>query len=187
MKLHATLPYFCLLAVTVTLSACQDDEEPNRRDMLIGTWEIQSGELFDYSLTVSGIPLTRSAVQGLVAFDEDLAQVDQALEDGADILFPSGTTIAFNDDNTYLVDDQSDVTNGSWTLSEDDQTITVQSETAIGTSELNFTIESLTDQQINLLLVLDRDDINLENQGIDELPAEIEDFTIEYKFSFSKQ
>ncbi|MEQ9439081.1 MAG: hypothetical protein RIG62_08525 [Cyclobacteriaceae bacterium] len=187
MKLHTNLLNYCLLVTLLIFSSCQDEEEASRRDMLIGTWEIQSGELFDYNLTVSGVPLTRSAVQGLAALNADLAEIDKALEDGADILFPAGTTIMFNDDNTYLVDDQTDVVDGSWSLSDDEQTITVQSETAIGTSELNFTIETFTEQQIGLLLVLDRDDINLESQGIDELPAEIEDFTIEYKFNFTKQ
>lgn len=187
MKLHTNLLNYCLLVTLLIFSSCQDEEEASRRDMLIGTWEIQSGELSDYAITTELGQVTRSTVQSFAVLYPDILEVDQALEDGTGILFPSGTTITFNDDNSFVLDDQTEVTNGNWLLDSDEETITVQTPNTAGPNELKFDIASLTDQQIDITLRLTEDDVNLEEQGVENLPLEVQAFTIDYNFSFTKQ
>jgi hypothetical protein len=176
-----------LFASIFLLASCSDDEDASRRDLLIGTWEIQSGELVDYQVTIEGTTLDRSAVQGLAALNPDIAAVDQAIAEGADVLFPPGTTIVFNDNGQYTLNDQSDIIENSWTLSDDEQMVTVQTGSTVGPSQLVFEIEELTGQQVSFILELDETAIDLENQGADDLPLEVDDFSIQYRFNFSKQ
>ncbi|MEM9671827.1 MAG: hypothetical protein ACFB15_29220 [Cyclobacteriaceae bacterium] len=176
-----------LFGALLTLAACSDEEDPSRRDLLIGTWEIQSGELVDYQVTIEGATLDRSAVQGLAVLNPDIASVDQAIAEGADVLFPSGTTIVFNDNGQYTLNDLSDIIENSWTLSDDEQQVTVQTGSTVGPSQLVFELEELTSQQVSFILDLDETAIDLENQGADDLPLEVDDFSIQYRFNFSKQ
>lgn len=154
--------------------------------MLIGTWEIQTGELVDYTATTELGQITRDNIQTF-AFIPQVGEITQAMEEGADILFPPGTVITFNDDNSFVLNDQDEVTNGTWSLSDDEKTITVQAPNDLGSNQLDFSIASLTDQQISIALRIDENDVNLANFGVDSLPIEIEAFTIDYSFSFVKQ
>jgi len=169
------------------LASCSDDEDPSRRDLLIGTWEIQSGELVDYQVTLDGTQFDRSTIQTLAALDPSVAAVDEAIAEGADVLFPPGTTIVFNDNGQYTLNDQTEIIENSWTLSDDEQRVTVQTGSTVGPSQLVFEIEELTGQQVSFILELDETAIDLENQGADDLPLEVDDFSIQYRFNFSKQ
>lgn len=181
--------YLCylLVATVLVLSSCKDDEEPSRRNMLIGTWEIQSGELVDYSAITPLGEINRDNIQTIAIIVPQAGDIVDAMEEGANILFPLGTTITFNENNSFALDDQTEVTNGTWALSDNEELITVQTPNDLGPNQLNFSIASLTDQQINIDLLIDENDVDLENFGVGELPVEIEEFTILYNFSFEKQ
>lgn len=188
MKLHTNLLSYFFLAALFIFSSCQDEEEePSRRDMLIGTWEIQSGELADYSATTEFGVITRDNIQTIALVLPEAGEIAEAMEEGADVLFPSGTVITFNEDNSFALNDQEGVTNGTWALSDDEKTITVQAPNDLGSNQLDFSIASLTEQQIDIALQIDENDVNLENFGVENLPLEIESFTIDYNFSFIKQ
>lgn len=179
--------YLLLAALFITTSCSDDEEDPSRRDLLIGTWEIRTGELVDYSVTVEGIEINRDNVGTIALVVPEVNDIVQAIEEGADVLFPSGTVITFNDDNSFTLDDQTEVTTGTWSLSDDEETITVQVVNDLGVDQLDFSIRSLTDQQVDIALRVDEEDVNLESFDLDSLPVAIEGFAIDYNFSFSKQ
>mgnify|MGYP001144595821 CR=1 FL=1 len=191
MKLCINKLHYLFLVLVIISASCTDDEDPNRRDMLIGTWEIQSGELVDYSVQVSGVILNRSQIQNsallLAGLGVDVGELDQDLEDAANVVFPAGTTVSFAENNDYTFTSSDGTDSGTWSLSDDEETIILDVANELGLNQLNLAIESLTNQQISLLFSVSRADVDLQALGVDELPDEIEDFTIEYRFQFIKQ
>ena len=187
MKLFSNQLIYLFAATVFIFSSCSDDEDPSRRDLLIGTWEIQTGELVDYEVILEGASLNRSTVQGLAAINSNIAAMDQAIENGTDILFPAGTLISFNDDNSFTLDEPNEVTTGTWSLSDDEETVSVQAANDLGISQLDFSIRSLTEQTVDVALQIEDSDVNLENFDLDDLPVNIDGFTIDYSFSFQKQ
>ncbi len=179
---------YLFLAFVIVLPSCKDDEDDrNRRDLLIGTWEIQTGELEGYEITIEGVTLNESTIGIFAAASSEVRRVVDAVEEGANILFPPGTTISFNADDSFVIEDETEVTNGTWSLSDNEETITVQATNDLGINQLEFIIRSLTDQAINVSLRIEDDDIDFEDLGEGELPANIEGFAIEYDFNFGKQ
>ncbi|WKN45171.1 hypothetical protein [Tunicatimonas pelagia] len=182
--------HYSFLVIAVTLTACtDDDEDADRRDMLIGTWEIQSGELVDYRVRINGIngEIGRDNVQTVALLIPEVAELDQDLEDAANVVFPAGTTVSFADNNDYTFASPDGTDSGTWSLSDNEETISLDVANELGLNQLNMVIESLTNQQISLLFSINRADVNLQALGVDELPNDIEDFTIEYRFQFIKQ
>ncbi|MEM8965800.1 MAG: hypothetical protein AAGE93_05250 [Bacteroidota bacterium] len=178
---------YLFVSLFLLLAACTDEEDPNHRDLLIGTWEIQSGELADYQVTVEGVQFNKDNIGTIALIVPQANEIIEALEEGADILFPSGTLISFNEDNSFTLNDQTEVTNGTWALSDDEETITIQANNDLGINQLGFIIRSLTNQAIDVALQIDDNDLDLENLSGGELPIDIESFVIEYNFNFSKQ
>jgi len=171
------------------LASCGDDEEDtSRRDLLIGSWEIQSGELVDYQVTVENFgQIDKDNIEAIALVLPQVREVVETIEDGTDILFPPESLITFNDDNTFELNDQTEVSDGTWSLSSDEENINVQVNNDLGINQLEFYIRTLTSQVIEVDLQVDENDINLESIGVDELPADIESFSIDYSFSFQKQ
>lgn len=189
MKIFTNTLSYLFLALVVFFTSCSDDEDPSLRDILIGTWEIQSGELVDYRVRVSGLDteIGRNNIQTIAFLFPEVTELDQDLEDAADLLFPAGTTISFAENNDYAFVSQDGTNSGTWSLSDNEETISLDVANDLGLNQLNLAIESLTNQQISLLFSISRADIDIQELGVDELPSEIEDFTIEYRFQFIKQ
>ncbi|MEM6844756.1 MAG: hypothetical protein AAF944_23975 [Bacteroidota bacterium] len=180
---HLFVPLFLLLM------ACQEEEDLNRRDLLIGTWEIQSGELVDYGVKVEGLDqeINRGNIQTIALLSPEIAEIDQALEDAAGVVFPAGTTVSFADNNEYTFSSSDGTDIGTWSLSNNEEIVSLDVANELGLNQLDLNIESLTSQEISLLFTIDRADVDLQELGVDELPNQIEDFTVEYRFRFTKQ
>lgn len=191
MKLTTKYGWLPLLAVLIFLQACGDDEdELSRKDLLVGTWEIQTADLTDYTITISGIPLSMATIRNS-PFADDAQEFEETLASLSDQLFPAGTTINFNEDNTYLLASPatSNAVEDSWSLSADEQEITVMlgddDITDDSLDQLIFSITELSNNSLTLLLTIDEDELEL---GIDgDSGFSVDAFTIEYTFSFSKQ
>ncbi|WP_277487184.1 hypothetical protein [Catalinimonas alkaloidigena] len=171
-----------LLALSFLFQACSEDDEVSREDLLTGTWTIQTSELTDYSITISGFTLTKETIQN-TPFAGDAAEFEESLKMIADDLFPPNTTITFNDDNTYVVTNQTSSAPDNWALSANEQELTIDIEND-DIQSLVFTIEELSSSALQIVLTLDETAVDLEAMGGEEL--EVDDFTIEYTFSFTK-
>jgi len=179
MKVFSQLLTYLIFAVLLITTSCSDDENPaTRRDQLTGTWSLQSSELVGYQVVIDGTSYTRSQVQQLAASNSEIDALDQALEDGASLLFPAGTTITFNSDNQYTLDDQSRIVSGGWSLSSDENQLSVQTGNPSNPGELNFDIESLSNQTVQFILSLDENDLDIGDEA--------ESFSVQYRYNFSK-
>lgn len=181
-----------LLIIPMLFQACGDDDEVTREDLLTGTWVIETAELSDYTITISSIELTRENIQSNPLFAAEAQTFEESLSTLSDQLFPSGTTITFSDDNTYLLanPNTSENISDSWALSANEQQITVQlGDDDVGDDSLDqlvFDITELSDNSLTLLLSIGEDDLDLSLDGGDD-GFTLDDFTIEYTFSFNKQ
>lgn len=188
-KLHLLF----LLTLPLLFQACSDDDELSREDLLNGTWLIQSAALSDYTVTINGQELSREEILASPFLSSVAQDVEEELEDFLDELFPTGTTITFSDDNTYLLANPNTSENmtNTWTLSTDEQEVAVQlgDDSVLDDSldELVFNISELSETSLDLLLNVGEDDLDLDLDTDDDLGFSIDDYNIEYTFSFSKQ
>jgi hypothetical protein len=180
-----------LLFITPLLfQACGDDDEVTRQDLLTGTWVIESAALSDYSITISNITLTRETIQTNPLFADDADDFEALLEQLSDELFPAGTTITFNDDNTYTLANSGSPGSiqDTWALSSDEQSITVQlgddDITDDSIDQLVFNITELSNTSLTLILTIGEDELELD---LDGEGLTIDEFNIEYEFRFNKQ
>lgn len=183
MKTSSRLLLFPLLALTFLFQACNDDENntPSREELLVGTWSIQSNELTDYSFTLSQFPvtITKDNVQDYPELAQYAEELENNLELLAEELFPPNTTITFSEDNTYiLTNDQTTTAPQGWSLSSDEQELTLNIEDD-EIDRLVFDIQELSNNSLDVLLILDESDLDL---GVEE----VQSYTIEYTFSFTK-
>ncbi len=185
MRARTKLFWLPVLFAFLFIQACSDDDqEMSREEVLLGTWTIQSSALTDYSITASGLTLTKDNVAGS-PFEAMAKEFEESLAVLADSIFPPNTVITFNDDNTYLLTNpsSSDPYQDVWALSSDEQNLTIDLDND-DVSNLIFDIKELTASKLGVVLTLDENDINLAEDGGDELP--VDDFTIEYTFDFTK-
>jgi len=179
-----------LFIVPLFFQSCGNDDEVTRQDLLTGTWEIQSAALSDYSITISSITLTRETIRDNPFFADSADDFEDILDELSDELFPSGTSITFNEDNTYILANSGSSANvqDTWTLSSDEQSIVVQlgddDLTDDSIDELVFTISELTSNTLTVILTIGEDDLEL---GIEDDDLSIDDFSVEYEFRFNKQ
>lgn len=190
MKLTTKYGWLPLLAIVIFLQACGDDDELSRKDLLVGIWEIQTADLTDYSITINSIPLSMTTIRNS-PFADDAQVFEDTLASLSDQLFPAGTTINFNEDNTYLLTSPatSNAVTDTWSLSADEQEVTVMlgddDITDNNLDQLIFSITELSNNSLTLLLTIDEDELEL---GIDgDSGFSVDAFTIEYTFSFRKQ
>jgi hypothetical protein len=167
------------LALMFLFQGCNDDDgEVSRREILIGAWTIETNELSDYTITVSGFTFTKDNVQGS-PFEAEAQELEENLELLADEIFPPNTTITFSEDNTYILTNaQNSTAPESWSLSSNEQELTLN----IDDDEIDrliFDIQELTNNSLHVLLILDENDLDL---GVEE----IDSYTIEYTFRFTK-
>ncbi|WPP53367.1 hypothetical protein [Catalinimonas niigatensis] len=176
-----------LLALIFLFQACSDDDgdEVSRKDLLIGSWEVQTGELTDYTITISGITLNKETISS-TPFAAEAQMFEEALDSLADEIFPPNTIISFSEDNTYVLTNPNSQNSfqDSWALSSDEQNLTIEVENA-EVSSLVLNIEELTANTLRVILTLDEDDITLVEED-EESGVQIDSFTIDYSFSFTK-
>ena len=140
---------FLMVILVVFAFACGDDDDsngnnpPTTEEMLVGTWTTSASEI---TTSVGGQLLTDYLVNDLGWTQEDAelysAAYDAQLEAAVD------GTLTFNADNTYnLVFDQVPE-NGTWSLSADETTLTLND----GTEEIDVTLNSVTSNTLDVTI-----------------------------------
>jgi len=192
MKRIPKLRFLLQFVFTLTMAACSSEDEVTRQDLLSGVWIVESAELSDYTVTINSIELNRDNISTNPFLAGEAQDFEALLETLTDDLFPAGTTITFNDDNTYALANAnaSGTITDTWTLSADEQQIVVQlgddDTVDDDLDELVFNISELTETSLTLLLSIGEDDLDLSFED-DDLELTIDNFTIEYLFTFNKQ
>lgn len=146
--MKASLKSLALLFVVLPLAfvvSCGDDEEDiNREPLILGTWTLESQKVTNVKATVSGLPvgIPESVIKELV---DTLT------------IIPQNSKITFNQDLTYSIKAPQRTTDasGSWSLSEDQNTITItgleDAQTLLGSSSLAFVIQRISNTDFSLL------------------------------------
>jgi len=119
---------FFLLPLLLLWSCASDDSEPTPAPttselITAKAWRVDN---YDVQAFTGGLPIPAATIAPFL--DDILAQA------------PLNGTITFNNDNTFVVDDQGTVINGTWSLSADEKEITL---VFTATSE-TFTFEIVT-------------------------------------------
>ena len=136
-------PIVALLFLTLAIS-CGEDEEVDREPLIIGTWTLESQNVANIQANVGGVPLTIPP-EFISEFVDSLA------------IIPENSEITFNQDRTYTVKAPQQTTDasGTWSLSEDQNTITITglagAEALLGSSSLAFVIQRLSATDFSML------------------------------------
>ncbi|HMB63694.1 MAG TPA: lipocalin family protein [Eudoraea sp.] len=129
----------CLIAILVIgVTSCSDDDttaEKSTMDLLVGTWTTSS---VDIDATVEGQSLTDYLVNE-VGLSENEAADQYALFEAALVSEVTGS-LTLNADNTYESSFAGNSDSGTWSLSSDENTLTLLE----GTDAIVVTINSLT-------------------------------------------
>ncbi len=151
-----------LMALCLMLVSCSDDDEDDQ-SLIVGTWTAQSATI-DFS--IDGQDLADFLV-GLGLSEEEAEVFETALDDGEQE-FSSGT-VTFNADGTYQAEDDSEVTNGTWSVNSDNTVLTLDLGTAdeqtaniLTLSQSELVLQFLEEQMEDLDLDGDAETLRLE-------------------------
>lgn len=131
-----------MLALVVFAFACGNDDEgngnnpPTAEEMLVGTWTTST---IDITLTVDDKSLTDYLVEDLGWSESDADFYTQLFE--AELESSVDGTLTLNADNTYDSDFDDSPDDGTWSLSADETTLTLDAGTI---DEVDITIISIT-------------------------------------------
>ena len=153
---------FTLIGLS-TFSACNnDDEKENAANAaLVGTWE-ESATTLEY--TINDQSLLDYLVDELEMSEEEAEAYATLLEDIYGELLMSELTVTFNSNNTYSSTVDGETGTGTYTLSADKKTITLDAGTQ---DESLMSVKSLTATQMVVAQELGfQDDLN--EDGTDE-------------------
>lgn len=135
-------PFWMIVPVLLGLSACQEDEEIPRQDLLIGTWMLEDQSIEQVTVSSGENQLTFS--------EEEFIQFLAISGEDTDVeslrLFDENSTFTFSEDRTYVVEDTDGTATiaGDWSLSESETKLTF----GIASESLLFTILSLSQNRM---------------------------------------
>ncbi|MDN4165881.1 DUF4923 family protein [Cytophagales bacterium LB-30] len=153
---------FTLIGLS-TFSACNNDEEKETaaNAALVGTWE-ESATTFEY--TINDQSLVDYLVDELDLSEAEAEAYANLLEDVYGELLMSDLTVTFNSNNTYSSTVDGETGTGTYALSADKKTITLDAGTQ---DESVMSVKSLTATQMVVAQELGfQDDLN--EDGTDE-------------------
>jgi hypothetical protein len=136
-------------AIGLCLIACNKDDEPTPRDLILGKWTVSN---LDTEVKVGNSSLLDYLKsEGMTASEAVLYanQVTGSLE------YLESTTIEFKDNGTYTSANVPSSNPGQWELSADGKQLTTDKSKA---AEVVFTIVSLTKSKMELTSSLDSED-----------------------------
>jgi len=142
-----TVCLICAMMVACFFISCNNDDENTPSDLLIGTWTFSSSTM---DLSING----KTLVQYLI--DESGLSQSEA-ETLADLLFGmiedeytpgSDVSIQIKSDGTYIMTGTDMNDDGTWELSSDGKTLTLDKGTEY---EMVFDVESLTKSTLTIL------------------------------------
>lgn len=142
MKVFKRLSFlFISVACVLALNSCNKDEDPTPNDLIIGTWKVTN---IDATITVNGLTLYNYLIsQGFSASEAQLAS-DQAAAEFEDI---GSGNVEIIKGGTYKATDSGDVSTGTWELTADGKTLTLDKGTV---DEQKYTVTSLTSSKLSL-------------------------------------
>lgn len=161
-----TIVLFMTLIFTMNiLQSCnKEDDEEKATNNLLGTWTIGSTSA---DLSVDGVDM----VTYMTTNFEYTEQTAQMLIDffTAGIETSNQGTINFKDDNTYQLINSDGTEDGTWSLSNDGNTLTLVYENETD----NLTIVNLTSSNLKLRIPTETEDIDLDDDGDNETTVDI--------------
>lgn len=156
-----THAFFFVALLLLCLGACREDEPstaPSRAELLMQSWQLQSQEVT--GILYQGEELSVSFVEQAfgVTFPEEI--------------FPNGTTLTFSSDGTYLIADPASGESfpGTWSLHEEEDILNLTINTEVinlpsNTNQAYANIETLTEEQLTLLLVVEDIEVQGDSAG----------------------
>ena len=161
-----TIVLFMTLIFTMNIlqSCSKEDEEEKATNNLLGTWTIGTTSA---DLSVDGVDM----VTYMTTNFDYTEQTAQMLIDffTAGIETSNQGTINFKDDNTYRLINSDGTEDGTWSLSNDGNTLTLVYEDETS----NLTIVSLTSSNLKLQIPTETEDVDLDDDGDNETTVDI--------------
>jgi len=134
----ASLILFCLI-MCMFVSCNNDDEEPSPADLLVGKWTISSTTM---DLAFDNKNLVQYLVDELGLSQLEATAFNDMLEDALLEFFVG--TIDFKQDHTYTINMGGETDSGTWSLSADGQTLTLDADTIDETEAMIISLNSST-------------------------------------------
>jgi hypothetical protein len=129
-----------LLSVLILVWSCDKESDPTPKDLIVGNWTVTT---FDVDIKVGSLSLFDFLKSFGYTDAEAQLEVSQ-LENSMEI---NGQSFNIKSDGTYSTTSQGVTENGTWELSSDGKTFTVDKGTA---EAIVFTVTSLTSSNLNL-------------------------------------
>lgn len=134
----AILAIFCGI-MCVFVSCNKDDEEPRPADLILGKWTVSSA---DMDLMFDNKNLVQYLVDELGLSQNEAIAFNNLLEDALLEFFVG--TIDFKQDHTYTINMGGETDSGTWNLSADGKTLTMDAETIDETIATIISLDSST-------------------------------------------
>lgn len=133
--------FICLLlfSLPVLFMACNEDDEPSREELLIGTWQLQSQKII--SVIYNGTEIT----------EDKFALIESTLGiEIPDEYFADSTTLTLDSENTYEIyePEVDNSLSGSWSLSSNEDTLNL----TLNNEQAFASIEELTRNKLDVVL-----------------------------------
>ena len=156
---------------------CGDDDGEtsfNEAD-LVATWTLSSADL-EFSINGQSLSQWLQQEGGFSAAEAQV--IAQGVEDLLDDEFPEGATIQFNSDNTYEANFGGDIEEGTWTLSSDGRTLTLNPDD--DPEDQQITITRLDGNSLSVL-ISETDVFDLDDDGDED-----DELSIDATLNFTK-
>ncbi len=176
-KAFFTAFLLCAMTVVCFFSSCNNDDETSPSDLLIGEWTFSSASM---DLTINGKTLVQYLMdEGELTESEAEILVDSLYGMIEDDFVPESTVvITIKSDGTYLITDPSSGNDdGTWELSADGKTLTLDKGTE---DEMIFEVVSLSDSKLVIVSIQELED-DFNEDTVDEILA------IELKMTLNKK
>jgi len=158
---------FFISSLILISPACSkdDDEDEKASNDLHGSWTINETVL---DLSVDGVDLVDYLVNEM-NYTEQEAQFMVDFYSNA-IQAGNQGNITFNDDNTYKYVNNGDEENGTWSISNDGNTLTMVYENETD----NLTILSLTSSSLKLKLPTETEQVDIDGDDVEETTIDMD-------------
>lgn len=156
--------FFLSIGILFSTSCSKEDANEEATNDLLGTWTmgqstvdltVDGVDLVEHMATTLGIP--EQQAEAMVAF------FTASMQQGAQ------GTITFKDDNTYQFVNSQETENGTYSIGNDGQTLTLNYENEVD----NLTIVSLSSSNMQLALPQESEEIDLDGDDENETTVDI--------------
>jgi hypothetical protein len=162
---------FFVMIAGILITSCEKDKGPTPEENLVGTWTSGTST---FNTTINNQPILQYFTsQGLT--EEDAQLLTNVFNSSLQQAFAG--TITFNSDKTYTTDLGGEADSGTWSLNEDADELTLDSNDG---DPVVLDVETLTEDQ----LVVSFDETGAQDLNEDLVP---ENIAVEVSLTFNKQ